>query len=673
MTEQPFPHVFAPIKIGPIEIPNRLYLTPHGIGHVAPDLSAPGFWGPSPLLKDYFVERARGGLGLNIQGGTVVHPSSEYPGLWQMFSDDCVKNWAPVVDAVHEHGTKIFCQLMHAGHHGDKAGAWGGPLSSSTVLPIEGANQGGLYTPIVVPVKAMTKDDIQVAVEAFRLCTANARRAGYDGVELHASHSYLVEQFFSPFFNKRTDEYGGSLDNRLRFMWEVLEAMREAAAGEIAVGARLICDEMLPGGLGAEEMTEIAARLDASGLVDFFDLDVGTYHSFEVMIAPWELPDHWEVDHIAKVRSAIKNAVVLGCPGRFHDPAKAETLIASGALDMVGGTRGWFADPALAIKAKEGRANEIRPCIGLNRCGEGSRQCVMNPTKGLEDRWSEHTLSKADVSRRVLVVGGGPAGLEAARVAALRGHDVTLYEASDRVGGALHLMKAIPGREHVVQAAQWWEERLADLGVKVNLGTAVDADLVVGESPDVVVVATGAHFDAQGVTAFRSDPIAGWDRDFVHSPEAVLTGAVRLSGRVIVLDEETNAPGHGVAEILADGGADVELVTRHMAVGAIGMNGNHLPLVRQRLIRRKITMTANTYVDEIGDHTVTLYDVHTGERRVVTDVAGVVLVTGRVAVNGLAAALQGRVPALHVIGDAFHPRKMDDATRDGHRVARELI
>ena len=331
---------------------------------------------------------------------------------------------------------------MHAGHHGDHAGLYGGPWSSSAVAPVEGVLLGAAYAPLPVPVKAMTVDDINTVVEAFELNAANARLAGYDGVELHGSHSYLVEQFYSPFYNQRSDEFGGSLDNRLRFVFEVLAALRRGIGADRAVGIRLNCDEMLPGGLGADDMGEIAARLDSSGLVDFVDLDIGTYHAMDTMIAPYQLGEHWEMDSIARVRPAVSRAAVLGCPGRFHDPGKAEALIVAGALDMVGGTRGFFADPEIARKAREGRAREIRPCIGLNGCS--GRGCVLNGAHGDEITYGLDQLTPAAPRRRVVVVGGGPAGMEAARIAAGRGHQVVLFEARECLGGALAIDEGRP-------------------------------------------------------------------------------------------------------------------------------------------------------------------------------------------------------------------------------------
>ena len=520
---QAFPHLFAPLQVGPVKVRNRLYVTAHGPGYTVPDPTLPGFSLPAANVQDYYVERARGGVGLIIQGGTVVDPTSEYPSLWQLFNDRAVESWAPIVRAVHEHGTKMFVQLMHGGHHADHFGQFGGPMSSSTVPPIEGTFFGMPYVPLSVPVRKMTQDDIDSVVQAFALCTRNAVMAGYDGVELHASHSYLVEEFLSPFFNKRTDVYGGSLQNRMRFMFECLAAMRAVAEGRLAVGVRLICDERLPGGLTTADMREVVAAVDATRLVDFIDLDLGTYHNYEFLIGPAQTGEHWQVPAITHVRAGIGRSLVFGCPGLFHDPAKAEELVAGGVMDMVGGTRGFFAEPELARKAEEGHPERIRPCIGLNMCVTGNG-CVMNAANGLEFQFGVTKLQRTATPKRTLIVGGGPAGLEAARVAALRGHQVTLWERSAQLGGALRLMAAMPGRAKVLEAADWWTRELARLDVDVRVGTTGTAEAVLSEACHVVILATGAQFDRAGVTAFVTSPIPGWDQDFVHTPEEILGG-----------------------------------------------------------------------------------------------------------------------------------------------------
>jgi 2,4-dienoyl-CoA reductase-like NADH-dependent reductase (Old Yellow Enzyme family)/thioredoxin reductase len=648
-------------------------MTAHGAGYVDPDPTMPGFNLPAANCADYYAERARGGVGLIIQGGTIIDAASKTPGNWQLFTDAAVDAWRPVVSAVHDAGAKMFVQLMQQGHHGDHLGEFGGPYSPSTVPPVEGGMVWTPFSPLVVPVQAMDEPQIRGVIESFAHCAANAARAGYDGVEMHASHGYLVEQFLSPFYNKRRDGYGGSLANRMRFMIECLEAMRTVMDDGMALGLRLNCDENVAGGLSPTDFADIAHQLDGMRLVDFFDLDVGTYHTFETMIAPaLEAGDHWQLERIQVVRAQIRNAVVFGCPGRFHDPRAAEALIAADALDMVGGTRGFFADPFLARKASEGRLADIRPCIGLNMCLTEAG-CVMNPAKGREAELGEGTFGPAATPRRIVVVGGGPAGLEAARVAAIRGHSVVLFDGHATLGGSLHLMKQVPGRENVVEAAAWWDHQLTQLGVDVRRGTWATPEVVLVEQPDAIVVAAGAGFDRTGATGFISEPIAGWDHPMVVTPTEVLADTFEASGagKIVVIDEFWNALSACVALALGARGAPVHWVTRHSTVGH-NVQGLQWPAVWKAIRQHSMTLHPNAYVRKIDEHTVTLFDVYTDAEEVLDGVDAVVMITGRAARTDLTDALRGCGVPLHVIGDAKVPREMLSATSEGHLLGREL-
>ena len=378
------------------------------------------------------------------------------------------------------------------------------------------------------------------------------------------------------------------------------------------------------------------------------------------MIAPYQLPDHWEMDAITKVRGAISRATVFGCPGRFHDPAKAEAIIAAGTLDMVGGTRGFFAEPEIGRKAREGRARDIRPCIGLVGC-TGGGGCVVNSTNGEESTFGVDKLVPTRSPRRVVVVGAGPGGLEAARVAASRGHDVVVLEAANEVGGALHLMKAIPGREQVTDAADWWSRQLDELGVKVHVSTPANVDIVLGEAPDVVVVATGAVFDRTGVTGFATDPIPGWDRPFVHTPEEVLAEGLSPVGVTVVLEEEPQ--GAVVAEVLATR-------RRRRRAGEPRPDGRATAQRRWPAAARGRAPSAARRAHDVleldpgdrrrpGDPSRHLFRRGTHDHRCRGRGAGH-RATSR---NELATALHGRVADIRVIGDAAHPRRMSDANR----------
>ena len=651
-----YPHVYEPVRIGPVEVKNRLFQTPHGsiagladpaLGlrdHVYARDPVDGSPIPHPDVIDYYEERARGGIGLIIQGHIEVQKGDS--GRWHLTTDSAVEAFRPLLDRVQRHGAKMFAQL-HCG------------FGSPSGLPGAGFVGEGFPRPL-------TTDDLRRIVELVGVSTRNAERAGFDGVELHAAHLHSTGLFLSGFTNRRTDEYGGSLENRMRWPVECLEAMQANAGPGMAVGIRMPCDEMLPGGIDAAEAQEIARRIEAAGLVDFFDLDIGhSQHMWHVW-APHYLEESYEVPYIAQVRAAIRDAVVLGCPGRMHDPAEAERIIASGVMDLVGGTRGLFADPEYPIKGEQGRAEEIRPCIGLNGCTfEG--QCVMNPTNYLEALYGVTKLTTTDEPKRVVVVGGGPAGLEAARVASMRGHEVTLYERSDVLGGALHLQAKLPTRDGVTRAATWWGGRLRDLGVKVLLETDATVDRVLAAGPDVVVVATGARFDPTGVNGLTGAEIPGWDLDHVYTPDTLLPSVPELRGKVVVYEEDGAITGSDIAWMFARAGAEVELVTRHAstAVNYVGRSGSHRDLVGQQLHALGVRSSVETFVRGIDDHRVTLFDIHTGEDRVVDDVEAVVLVTLRRSVDDLADRLRPHVADVRTIGDAHTPGRMAKATRDG--------
>jgi 2,4-dienoyl-CoA reductase-like NADH-dependent reductase (Old Yellow Enzyme family) len=500
-----------------VEIKNRLFQTPHGspavnsnpayglAGHIYARDPADGSPLPHPDVIDYYTERARGGLGLIIMGHIEVQKGDS--GRWHLTTGSAVDAFRPLAERVHQHGTKLFAQL-HCG------------FGSPSGLPGAGFVGEGFPRPL-------TTDDLKRIAGLVGLSARNAREAGFDGVELHAAHLHSTGLFLSGFTNRRTDEYGGSTENRMRFAVECLQAIREAVDDTIAVGIRMPCDEQLPNGIDADQAREIVQRFEELKLLDFIDLDIGhSQHMWHVW-APHYLPASYEVPYIAKVRAAIKDAVVLGCPGRLNEPSEAERIIESGAMDMVGGVRGFFADPEWPQKGLELRTEEIRPCIGLNSCTyEG--QCVMNPANYLEALYGVTKITKSDTPKRLVVAGGGPAGLEAARMAALRGHTVTLFERSTVLGGALNLQAKLPTREGVLRAPAWWAGRLDSLGVKVLLSTEATAGDVLALDPDVVAVATGAAFDPTGVNGLTGREIPGWDRDFVYTPETLLPAVPKV-------------------------------------------------------------------------------------------------------------------------------------------------
>ncbi len=661
-----YPHVFEPIALGPVTVPNRIYFSPHGIALHAGSRMASDVKVPSKSRVGYFAERARGGTGLIMHSSiigpfAVQDPVAETSGL-----EEAIPDFAAVADAVHEHGSKIMAEIWYVNWLPKR---WEelGPEAPS-LSPSESAN---LYQPTVR--REMTKWEIDQLREWFVISTRNLRAAGYDGIQLHMSHGAITEYFLSPHFNRRTDEYGGSLENRLRFTVECLRDIREAMGPELALSIRFNVDQMIPGGYGQEDAMEALRRLCALNILDFVDLDI----SFEpeqihLMTTGMFDPVMHNAERVKKVREAV-DIPVIATPGRVNRIQQAEDLLKDGVADVIGMVRGLIAEPHMVRKALEGRENESRRCVAVNECvsqfnvGWG---CAVNATAGKEDRWPDDLIDEADRTMNVVVVGGGPAGLEAARMAALRGHRVTLLEAQDELGGGTALWAKLPGREAMAQMAEYFKIRLPEIGVEVQTGVKASAEDVLALSPDIVVVATGSVYDPSGAGGASPYPIPGHDQPWVHTFEDIVRDGLELSGKVVVFDDEGFHPGCGVAELLANRGATVELVSRKLTPAA--SIGIAIGYAVGRLRASGVVQHNGTLVTQIGDHEVSLLELMSQSPSTIEGVDHVVLTTARLAVHALEAELEGKVDYVYVVGDALAPRTLRVATYEGHRFGRVI-
>ncbi|MBO0727771.1 MAG: FAD-dependent oxidoreductase, partial [Acidimicrobiaceae bacterium] len=534
------------------------------------------------------------------------------------------------------------------------------------------------YAGLYMSTHDMSVDEIRAMVQAHYQSAAHLREAGYDGVMLLASHAGILETFVSPYFNNRTDGYGGSLENRLRFALECCNAAREGAGDGMAVGMRFNCDELISGGYDTTEAREIVEAICSSGLIDFVDFDVALEpQELELGMPPVFIEPHVYKPYVEAVRCAAKGVAVLSVLGRTTSVAEAEAAIASGVCDMVGAARALIAEPELVKNAYEGNEERSRTCIACNWCLEGlsrgSAGCAINPASYRERMWGVDTFTPASRRSRVIVVGGGPGGMEAARVSALRGHDVTLVEARDNLGGALALWANLPGRDWFWKGIEWWKRELDRLSVTVHLGTEATAESVLAEKPDAVIVATGALYSRGGRSGFLSRDIPGHERDFVYRPEDILLKGVRPLGKVLLLDGEGLHTSVGIAEVLASAGADVEYMTPGFSPVSHSLVFNaEWELVLQRLRAVGVTFTPATYVKSIREHEVLVYDVFNKEERAVFGVDAVVLSTGRVPQNAIAKALEGRIDQLYSIGDALSARPLAAAAYEGQQFARYI-
>jgi mycofactocin system FadH/OYE family oxidoreductase 2 len=476
-----FPHLFSPLQIGRVTVPNRVSFSAH-----LTNLAADGL--PTERLIDYLAARARGGTGLIITEEQSVHPTDRaYEHLIEAFRPEVLPLYKRLTGAVHAYDTRIFAQLNHNGQQ------CSGSLSR---LPV--------WAPSPIPdvlyrevPKAMELEDIREVIEHFALSAVHVREGGFDGIELQFGHSSLARQFMSPLTNFRGDDYGGEFDNRMRFALELVAAVRVAVGPDFTLGVRLCADELIPGGLTLEDAKLVAQRLQATGELDFFNLSLATFYNLYLVGGPMHLPLGYTVPLAAGIKEV--STLPVFATGRINDPVMAERVLADGQADMIGVVRGQIADPDFVAKAREGRTEKIRYCIACNQNCYGrvglnkTIGCVQNPSVGCEATEGEHRLRPALRKKRVMVVGGGPAGMWAAKIAALRGHDVTIHEQGDELGGQVLLAAKGAGRDEFGVLARNERKQLAELEVPVEYGVEVTAELVLERQPDAVIVATGSR------------------------------------------------------------------------------------------------------------------------------------------------------------------------------------
>ncbi|HVM95030.1 MAG TPA: FAD-dependent oxidoreductase, partial [Candidatus Acidoferrales bacterium] len=498
---------------------------------------------------------------------------------------------------------------------------------------------------------------------------------GFDGIEIHAAHGYLIHEFLSPRSNQRDDEFGGSLENRMRFLVQVLEAVRATTGSKIAVGVRLVGDEELKyeQGLTPGDAAVIAARLETLGLVDFVNVSVGI--SGIGMVRPVYAAHCLGVPATRTVKEAMQRIPVFAVH-RILTPAEAEGIVERGDADAVTLVRALIADPEWPSKARDGNADRIRRCTGCNQGCYGNLTqslpitCVTNPAVGRDEELGLGTLTPATRRKKVVVVGGGPAGLEAAWVAAARGHEVTLFERSSELGGKIRLAQILPGRAELADFADWRVAECQRRGVDIHLNhTATVGDLLACK-PDAVVVATGGRATKAGTSKLFPMPVRGSEQDFVIDHETALWHKDELGKRVVIFDVVGHIEAIGLGELLAEQGSEVIVCTP--APAPIHLDRETLGYALPRAARAGMRWRPNTAVAFIGDHSVSLTDVFSRQFEQVDGVDTVVIRTHGLPNDELYFALKGSVPELHRIGDAVAVRFADRAIFDGHVVGRAL-
>ncbi len=647
------PRLFSPLAIRGVTLPNRIVSTAHSTG--LSDGSRIG-----DRLIGYYEARARGGVGLIITGSTSVHPTSTsrlMPAV-SNWDDSIVEPYRRVAAAVHRHGTRIFAQLNHAGAQSGAADGVGRLVAPS---PVE--SELGVETP-----HALEPEEIRDIVRAFAAAAVRAREGGLDGVELHGGHGNLIQQFLSPLTNRRSDEYGGTFERRLSFAAEVARAVRRAVGPDFVVGMRISAEEDHPGGLTLADTRRIAPGLVEAGALDFLDVTSGSDSS------TWSLAHHYAPmylpsQHMRGLARAIREvaSVPVIAVGRIVDPRDAEAILAAGDADLVGMTRALIADRDLPEKARRGAFDDIRYCVGANDGCLGRLMrglpitCIQDPTSGRERDLGR--LVPATASRRVVVVGGGVAGLEAARVAGLRGHRVTVLERLPELGGQVRLARRAPGRAELGAVADqlvWAVERQR---VDVRCGTEATVERILALEPDAVVVATGSE-------ARLPDLADGHDR--LVAARAALEGAM-VGDRVVVFDSKGDMVGLTTADWLAGRRHRVTVVTPHRSPGP-GIEPMSRRLLYQRLLDQTVEFVVESEVVRLTDDGVVLRHVVSGRESTLPGIATVVAACGGRANDGLCRELRRAAPGLeaHLVGDAAAPRQIERAIYEGHMAGRAI-
>ena len=655
MSEQ-FPALFKPLQIRHKTLRNRIVFGSHTAN--MSDMGLPG-----ERHRGYYEERARGGVGMIVVEPVPVHRTAVLTrGNFRHSTDEIIPHFRKITDAVHSHGAVICNQLYHVGQHGDFDNSYE-PSWSPSGLPSFHDSDGS---------HAMTANEIEEIIEGFVAAARRAKESGFDGIELFAAYNAIIDQFWLPFKNRRDDRWGGSFENRMRFSATLMERIREMAGEDFIIGLAVNMDPASPVSQTIEQLQEIIAWHDARNLMDYVTCGTGSYFNTTGIIPTVFYADKLGAPHAEALKQVVKHAKVQ-CEAHVRTPGNANYVVASGQADMVSIVRGQIADPHLANKAKEGRAEDIRPCLSCNQMCWGRRyrdywiSCLINPSAGREFEWGGDRFTPAAKPKHVLVIGGGVAGLEAARVAAERGHKVTLAEASDKLGGQFRLAGLAPRRHQIIDYIDWFERQLGKLQVKVLLNTPLDAEEAKAFGADEIIVATGSLPDGKAFQRAmpEHDALPGIEKGNAVSAEDVMARIARPGKRVLLLDETANWKGAGTALMLAEAGHEVTMVTGAPAIMAEMARTNVDIQLRGRLRELGVRMLTETTLREWHGDAATVQTFGGKPERIAADT----LVTAATNVSERALGDELGAPA---IGDAVAARTAAMAIYEGRKLAMAL-
>lgn len=657
-----FPRLFSSVDVGGRTLRNRIVFGAH-----TSNMAEGGV--PTDRHVAYYAERAIGGAGMIVVEPMPVHPSAVLTrGNFHPSDDAVIPHFRKVVSAIKDNGAVAIQQLYHVGAHGDSDNSYHAHWSPSG-LPSYHDSDGS---------HPMSAAEIRETIDGFVQAAWRCKQAGFDGVEVWGAYMGLVEQFWMPWTNRREDEWGGSLENRTRLSREIMTRIRGICGPDFIIGLSVSDEPDVSVALRRNDLAEIVGIHDDLGLVDYVTCGSGSYVDFHKLMPTFLYPEKLGVDLAATLKTRVKKAMVIA-ESHIRTPENAEAVLGEGAADMVSIVRGQIADPHLARKASDDRPDDIRRCISCNQMCWGRRSrdywisCLVNPSVGREHEWGGDRFTASESPKKVLIVGGGPAGLEAARVAAERGHEVILAEAANQLGGNFRLAGMQPRRGQILDLLEWYERQLAKLNVDVRLGCYVEASEIAGYRADVVILATGSYSRETGFQkALPSvEALPGIEMGNVFSVETIMARQVRPGKRVLLLDEGGGWRGCGTAWKLAEDGHSVTMLSPDPFIGKeLQRSAADVPL-RRRLKQLGVDWLLEVSVLRWHGDGATLLDHNTGGQSFV-EADCLVLATTNAAANQLAEELLSSQQAVLEIGDCAAPRQAPYAFFEGRKVALDL-
>jgi mycofactocin system FadH/OYE family oxidoreductase 2 len=648
-----YTHLFKPLEIGSTTMVNRTCFLAHRTN-----------FGQKGRLDDrhiaYYRRRAAGGCGLIIVGELSIHPNDRpWASMIETYHPDAIQRFKELTRTLHELDTPVFAQLNHYGfqNHGaiSRRETWGPSAVSDVVF-------GEVCKP-------MEPEDIAELIKAFSKAALIVKESGFDGIEIDMGPESILRQFLSSVSNHRQDEYGGSLENRMRLPLEVIDAIGKTVGNDFTVGVRLCIDERFWGGITPDESLETARQFENTGQVDFFQAAMGCHYNLYSVMASMHTPMGVTIELAEQLKQSVTLPVIAGYQIGFPD--MGETLLEEKKADVLGFVRALISEPDMIKKVQKGDLNDIRPCIKDNQgCIGRINQskilgCILNPEVGYESVIENSTLLETKNIKKVMVVGAGPAGMEAARVTGEKGHDVTVYESQDNIGGQVNLAKKGVGRENMHKIVSFLGSMLDKYNIPVNTGVMVDKELITAENPDVVIVATGSIPNENPYQGISEPP-------FVLNVSQVLENRYPVGEKVLFVCETNGHRSAATVEFLSDQGKQVDMVTEDLFIGVELAPIGDLYLSRQRLLQKNVTFITNVSVDEIKEKQVYARNIHTGESLVYEGYDTIVIDVPHIPNDTLYHQLKGCVKELYIIGDCVAPRSVEMAIFEGRKIGESL-